>query len=73
MLRGSAQVIGWAWVVINGIGVMSGLVDFVQSDFEGRYVTQMAVLIVLAMPGVLLIRWGRGGSKRGKRNRHDIT
>jgi hypothetical protein len=64
-MRRSAQVIGWAWVAINAIGVVSGLVDFVQSDLEGRYVTQMAVLIVIAMPGVLLIRWGRGGSKRG--------
>ena len=64
-MRRSAQVIGWVWVFINGIGVVSGLVDFVKSDFEGRYVTQMAVLIVIAMPGVLLIRWSRGGSKRG--------
>ena len=40
-MRTAAQIIGWIMAAINALGVLSGLVVFIQSDLEGKKVRRI--------------------------------
>lgn len=56
-MRGTAQVIGWLWLVWVGIATLYA----VYSAFtEPKAAPELSILVNLALgiPGFLLVRWG---------------
>lgn len=66
-MREIAQAIGWIWVVFQGL---AGIYGFVSEVVDGGLETGMVkggilvlVSVILALPGLVLIWWGRRGHR----------
>jgi hypothetical protein len=55
-MRSAAQVIGWIWVVFISLAI---LYDLFTVGLNKKLLMLLVVNAVTAIPGVLLILWGR--------------
>ena len=71
-MRGIAQVLGWIWVGFNGLACVYGLLsqaDVINGELVFDVIKGMSVFVsyvLLASPGILLVWWGRRGSRKTK-------
>ena len=75
-MREIAQVIGWIWVVFQGLTGIYGLVSEVANGGLETGILKGGIIVlgclVLALPGLALIWWGRRGHRRGQEARERI-
>ena len=54
--RQAAQLLGWGWIGLNGLTAVYSV--FVSSSLD-KWLIEFLVLSMLAVPGFLLVLWGR--------------
>ena len=75
-MREAAQIIGWIWVVFQGLAGIYGFVsETIGGGLEAGIVKGgllVVTCLILALPGLALIWWGKRGSRQDQKVRESV-